>query len=196
MCLYLLSWVQYCDVLLCVFTFCPEFSVVMSYYVSLPSVLSSVLWCPIMCLYLLSWVQCCDVRYDFCIKMMFGSSLTLPPVVCRRAHVLFTLFVLAWFIIMVFNATFNNISAISWQSVLLVEETGCTWRKPTCRKSQTSFITWLLMLNQWLLGVQHILCCVFVLLRLVYLYYLMLPVSLDRDYSAISATLGVARMAE
>jgi hypothetical protein len=27
-----------------------------------------------------------------------------------------------WF--MVFNATFNNISAISWQSVLLVEETG------------------------------------------------------------------------
>ena len=26
--------------------------------------------------------------------------------------------------IMVFNATFNNISAISWWSVLLVEETG------------------------------------------------------------------------
>ena len=25
---------------------------------------------------------------------------------------------------MVFNATFNNISAISWWSVLLVEETG------------------------------------------------------------------------
>ena len=25
---------------------------------------------------------------------------------------------------MMFNATFNNISAISWQSVLLVEETG------------------------------------------------------------------------
>jgi hypothetical protein len=26
--------------------------------------------------------------------------------------------------VMVFNATFNNISAISWQSFLLVEETG------------------------------------------------------------------------
>jgi hypothetical protein len=26
--------------------------------------------------------------------------------------------------LMVFNATFNNISAISWWSVLLVEETG------------------------------------------------------------------------
>ena len=32
---------------------------------------------------------------------------------------------MAWFGFMVFNATFNNIiSAISWQSALLVEETG------------------------------------------------------------------------
>ena len=30
---------------------------------------------------------------------------------------------------MVFNATFNNISAISWLSVLLVEETPSTQRK-------------------------------------------------------------------
>ena len=29
-----------------------------------------------------------------------------------------------WFSFMVFNATFNNISVISWWSVLLVEETG------------------------------------------------------------------------
>ena len=29
-----------------------------------------------------------------------------------------------WFGFMVFNVTFNNISAISWRSVLLVEETG------------------------------------------------------------------------
>ena len=29
---------------------------------------------------------------------------------------------MVWF--MVFNATFNDISAISWQSVLLVEETS------------------------------------------------------------------------
>jgi hypothetical protein len=33
---------------------------------------------------------CCDVCYDFRIEKMFSSS--LPPVVCRRAHVLFTLF--------------------------------------------------------------------------------------------------------
>ena len=36
------------------------------------------------------WVPCCDVRYDFHIKTMFGSS--LPPVVCRGAHVLLTMF--------------------------------------------------------------------------------------------------------
>jgi len=35
-------------------------------------------------------VPCCDVRYNFRIKTMFVSS--LPPVICRRAHVLFTLF--------------------------------------------------------------------------------------------------------
>ena len=28
---------------------------------------------------------------------LFGSS--LPPVVCKRAHVLFTLFVFVWFVI-------------------------------------------------------------------------------------------------
>jgi hypothetical protein len=33
---------------------------------------------------------------------------------------------LAWFGLMVFNTTFDNTSAISWQSVLLVEEAGVT----------------------------------------------------------------------
>jgi hypothetical protein len=33
-------------------------------------------------------------------------------------------FNVVWFGFIVFNATFNNISAISWRSVLLVEETG------------------------------------------------------------------------
>jgi hypothetical protein len=34
----------------------------------------------------------------------------------------------------VFNTTLNNISALSWQSVLLVEETGVPGKKQTCRK--------------------------------------------------------------
>ena len=31
---------------------------------------------------------------------------------------------ISWFLFMVLNATFNNISIISWRSVLLVDETG------------------------------------------------------------------------
>jgi hypothetical protein len=37
------------------------------------------------------FVQCCDVRYDFRLNTIFSSS--LPPFVCRRYHILFTLFV-------------------------------------------------------------------------------------------------------
>ena len=47
------------------------------------------LCCRIMCL--MFCIPCCDVGNDFRIKTMFGSS--LRPVVCRRDHVLFTLFV-------------------------------------------------------------------------------------------------------
>ena len=43
--------------------------------------------------------------------------------------------------VLVFNASFNNISAISWQSVLLVEKTGVPGEKQTCFKSPTNFIT-------------------------------------------------------
>ena len=38
----------------------------------------------------------------------------------------------------VFNTTFNNMSVISWQSVLLVEETGISEENPPiCRKSHS-----------------------------------------------------------
>jgi hypothetical protein len=51
--------------------------------------LFSYLRCPIMCLYSLSSVLWWPLRFPH--KTIFGSY--LPPVVCRRAHVLFTLFV-------------------------------------------------------------------------------------------------------
>ena len=40
---------------------------------------------------------------------------------------------------MVFNATFNNISVISWRSVLLLEETGVPWEnhRPVASHWQT-----------------------------------------------------------
>jgi hypothetical protein len=37
---------------------------------------------------------------------------------------------LVWFMFMVFNATFNNISVISWRSVLVVEKTEKTTNLP------------------------------------------------------------------
>ena len=43
--------------------------------------------------------------------------------------------------IMVFNATFNNISVISWRSVLLVEETEYPGKPPTCGQLMTNSIT-------------------------------------------------------
>jgi len=43
---------------------------------------------------------------------------------------------------MVFNASFNNISVISWRSVLLVEETRVNRKQQqNCIKSLTNFIT-------------------------------------------------------
>ena len=55
---------------------------------------SVLLICLVFCVVLLClfmfWVPCCDVRCGFRMKRMFGSSLS--PVVCRRSHVLFRLF--------------------------------------------------------------------------------------------------------
>ena len=48
-------------------------------------------FCVILLCVFMFLVLCYDVRYDFRIKTMFDSS--LPPVACRRDHVLFTLFV-------------------------------------------------------------------------------------------------------
>ena len=46
----------------------------------------------------------------------------MPLCVSKIMYVHTSCFILVWF--MVFNATFNNISVISWRSVLLVEGTG------------------------------------------------------------------------
>jgi hypothetical protein len=48
---------------------------------------------------------------DFCIKTMFGSS--LPPVVCRRDHVLFTLFVFVCIFCFVFLNPVNHMLPVS-----------------------------------------------------------------------------------
>jgi hypothetical protein len=54
---------------------------------------------------------------------------------------------------MVFNVTFNNISVISWRSVLLVEETGVSWenhRHVTCNSTSVGNQ---LEKNNWLIRI-------------------------------------------
>jgi hypothetical protein len=48
-----------------------------------------------------------------------------------------------WVRVTVFNATFNNISVISWRSVLLVGKPE-NMQEKTCRKLLTNFITCML----------------------------------------------------
>jgi hypothetical protein len=51
-------------------------------------------------------------------------------------------FITTYAMSMVFNALFNNISAISWRSALMLEEIGVPGEKHlTYRKSLTNFIT-------------------------------------------------------
>ena len=51
--------------------------------------------------------------------------------------------------LMVFNATFNNISAISWRSVLLVEATGGPGEnhRPVASHSQTLYVVQLALIE-------------------------------------------------
>jgi hypothetical protein len=62
---------------------------------------------------------------------------------------------------MVFNATFNNISDISWRSVLLVEETGVPDK--TTDLSQITDILYQIMLYR----IHHIISGIFPLMELV-----------------------------
>ena len=59
-------------------------------------------------------------------------------VYCASLACLFVLFIF----VMVFSTTFNNISAISWRSVLLVEETGGPGEN---HRPVTNFVTPLLI---------------------------------------------------
>jgi hypothetical protein len=55
------------------------------------------------------------------------STTQLPQERCLQVVLLDeidTIIVIGFDLVMVFNATFNNISVISWRSVILVEETG------------------------------------------------------------------------
>jgi len=64
---------------------------------------------------------CCNWAYIDSIK---PSNKTCSSIAYHTKTYNYMTFGLVGFGFMVFNATFNNISVISWRSVLLVEETG------------------------------------------------------------------------
>jgi hypothetical protein len=59
-------------------------------------------------------------KFSMSLYSIFNSNRLIYSCFTRRSIIFFRLFVC----LMVFNTTFNNISVISWWSVLLVEETG------------------------------------------------------------------------
>ena len=111
---------------------------------------------------------------------------SLPPVVCGRKHVLFVRLYLQLFVGGSMSCVFVFTSSCLWEEACLV----CSSLPPVvCGRKHVLFVRLYLQLfvggsmSCWCYlclftyyGVQHILCCVFVFLRLM---CPMLPVSLD-----------------
>jgi hypothetical protein len=93
------------------------------------------------------WVPCCDVRYDFHIQTMFYSS--LPPVVCRRAHVLYTRRV----------TLITRPSCYSYIQSSLVKVLAVIEERKHLHKSKRSIVIW---------DMDNIVLCFFVLVCLVF----------------------------
>ena len=72
-----------------------------------------------------------DPFTNLCLFFFLFFQLIRPKFIRKKTH---KNQMMVWF--MVFNATFNNISVISWRSVLLVKETSTRKKSPTCHKSQ------------------------------------------------------------
>jgi hypothetical protein len=73
-----------------------------------------------------SLIHVLDVSYDFKLNIMFDTDTASKVnfyVSCVTKYIII-LFACLFVCLMVFNATFNNISVVSCRSVLLVEETG------------------------------------------------------------------------
>jgi hypothetical protein len=121
-----------------------------------PSLFTLVFCVVLLCVFTF-WVPlCCVVSYDIRIKMMFGSS--LQPVVCRRAHVLFTL--LCWPPLHTNkqnkNTTQHVLATTTHKQTKQKHNTTCVVVANTCC---VVFLFCLFVCS----GGQHMLCCVFVL---------------------------------
>ena len=78
----------------------------------------------------------------FCFFLCFFNTVNGKLIFYRLNKLIRSARKILFVCLMVFNTTFNNISVISWRSVLLVEETGVPRKKPpTCRKLLTNFFS-------------------------------------------------------
>ena len=68
-------------------------------------------------IWILRWHHCSHILYYYCLFHIILFHMIIQTIISSNARWYFGLRVI------VFNTTFNNISAISWRSVLLVEET-------------------------------------------------------------------------
>jgi hypothetical protein len=84
-------------------------------------------------LFWMMWILTCNKLIVFIIWQLSFLSLWFYHDICFVSPFFFpSIYLVLLFGFMVFNATFNNISVISWRSVLLVEETGENNRPATC----------------------------------------------------------------
>jgi hypothetical protein len=67
----------------------------------------------------------CSKTYDF---LLYNTKENVWSPVINESSQWIKIIAVKYVCLMVFIATFNNISVISWQSVLLMEETGETHR--------------------------------------------------------------------
>ena len=132
----------------------------------------------IMCFYVLSSMLWCSLRFPQ--KTMFGSS--LPPVVCRSVHVLFTLFCVCLHIVVsnTYCVVFFFVLCILCCQFLCVFLRLVYPMLPVSLCFSSSCVPYVASFSVFFF-VLCILCCQFlcVFLRLV---YLMLPVSLDCSF--------------
>ena len=81
--------------------------------------------------------------------LLMEKTIVLSPVTDKFYHIRLFLFVC----LMVFNATFNNISVISWRSILLVEETRGPREKhrsvPSHSKTLSHNVVHLVLIKIW-----------------------------------------------
>ena len=84
-------------------------------------------WLPVTTVNFICWLQLEESEVEMCDEIyevytdLLQQSEEEDDTLCYKTYHLVRVRVI------VFNATFNNISVISWRPVLLVEETGVPW---------------------------------------------------------------------